>query len=90
VNTALIAEYLAAAKPPAGLQCDFVRANALALRCIMELPSSTWERIVLAVMHPQWESALALALDIRGELHPNDPIERSRMVYHGPGAGMKP
>lgn len=93
MNIALIAEYLGVAKNlgPGSTASDYARANGLALRCMIELPSSVWERVLRAVVSPTWQGALDLAFDLRAETMPDDPLDPARhAVFHGPSAGVKP
>jgi hypothetical protein len=90
INTALIAEYMALATAldtdtPAS---EYRRANGLALRCMIELPSEVWGRVLAALQSPTWQGAIDLAVELRAGVNPGDPLVLERhAVYHAPGAG---
>jgi len=90
---ALICEYVGVAKGLDALrstQADFNYANALALRCTVELPLPLWETVIKTVISPTWQSALELAAMMRADVHPADPLDFAKhAVFHAPGAGKK-
>jgi hypothetical protein len=90
MNTALIAEYLGLAKNlgPNSTASDCARANGLVLRCMIELPADVWKRVLKAVISPTWQGAIDLALELRTELHPDDPLTSEHAAFHAPGAGL--
>lgn len=84
----LICEYLGVAHGlNGGMAADYAKANGLALRCMAELPSELWERVIKAIQAPRYQSVLAFVAELRAETFPFDPIPERLYVRHGPGAG---
>lgn len=90
MNTALIAEYLGLAKTlgPQSSSSDYARANGLVLQCMTELPADVWKRVLIAVVSPTWQGAIDLALELRSETHPDDPLTSEHAAFHAPGVGL--
>jgi hypothetical protein len=90
-SVALITEYIAWQKclrddsPPG----DFAKANALALRCMAELPRDVWDRVLEAIRDPTAKGAIDLALWCREKYGSLSPISPEHVVWHAPGIGRK-
>lgn len=90
IHIPLITEYVALAMNlgPQSSAADYARANGLALRCMIELPAALWKRTLKAIVGPSWQSAIELALELRREVQPDDPLTSEHAVFHAPGAGV--
>ena len=91
LNVGLIVEYLAAVwsvRLPNATAEDFTRANALGMRCMIELPNAAWTRIVDAVADGGSNKILCFVAELRGEAQPDEPLLHSHYVWHSPGIGL--
>lgn len=54
------------------------------------LPDDVWKRVLQAVVSPTWAGAVDLALELRAEIHPDDPLTLEHAAFHAPGVGLDP
>lgn len=93
LDTRLIADYLAAAWSThlsGATPADFAKANALAMRCLMELPLSAFNRITGCLQAGSFEAICNLMVELRGELRPDDPLPAGFYLWHDPRIGAPP